>query len=394
MGALPMRHLALLLAAAVALADDGGIAPPTRWSHARGPASNSGQSRAQPPETFGGVRWTYKAKGAVLFPPVVWDGAIFLVDGDAKAKELVALDAETGKPWAKIAVRAPGQPAAASRCAFLVEEGKTLVQIRLEGRALSREWSLDVGAGASPPRIVDDEIYVTTPGALLSLRAGLSGPVWKAPGTFAGEPAARDGHVYALRRDGTKLVLSAFARADGKEASSVTVADPAEAGGGGRVVVGNRIAGALLPPEKAQTWAVLARSPGTAELTFARTEKLLTEPFVGDRLLLAMSADRAWTMFYTDDKAPRIPRVAAADRPELFEAPAGAIWLGESCQVFGDWCGDVIGNSVFWHARERPEGAALRKGLRFHAVPARDELLLLVPADGKSMLALAPEEIG
>lgn len=388
-----MRHLAILLAAAAAFADDGGIAPSTRWSHARGAASNSGQSRAEPPETFGGIKWTYKAK-AVLFPPVVWDGAIFLVDGDAKAADLVAIDAETGKPWGKTGVRAPGQPALASRSAFLVEEGKTLVQIHLDGRTLSRQWTFDVGAGASPPRIVDDEIYVTTPTALLSLRPGLSRPAWKVEGAFTGEPAARDGHVYALRRDGAKLVLSAYARADGKEATSVTIADPAEAGPGGRIVVGNRIVGALLPPEKAQTWAVLARNAGTAELTLSRTEKLLTEPFVGDRLLLAMSPDRAWTMYYTDDKSPRVPRVAAADRPELFEAPAAAIWLGESCQVYGDWCGDLIGNAVFWHARERPGGAVLRKGLRFHAVPARDALLLLVPADGKSMLALVPEEIG
>jgi PQQ-like domain len=389
-----MRHLALLLTAAAAIADDGGIAPDTRWSHARGPASCSGQSLAQPPETFGGLAWTYKAKGAVLFPPVVWDGAIFLVDGDAKAAELVALDAETGKPWARAAVRAPGQPAVSSRSAFLVEEGKTLVQIHLDGRALSRQWSYAAGAGASPPRIVDGEIYVATPGALLSLRAGMSRPAWKVEGAFAGEPAVRDGHVYALRRDGTKLLLSAYARADGKEASSVTLADPAEAGAGGRVVIGNRVVGALLPPEKAQTWAVLGRNPGTAELSLSRTEKLLTEPFVGDRLLLALSPDRVWTMYYADDKNPRIPRVTAADRPELFEAPAAAIWLGESCQVFGDWCGDMIGNAVFWHARERPEGAPLRKGLRFHAVPARDELLLLVPADGKTMLALVPEEIG
>jgi len=53
----------------------------------------------------------------------------------------------------------------------------------------------------------------------------------------------------------------------------------------------------------------------------------------------------------------------------------------------------MIQNTIFWHARERPEGAPLRKGLRFHPVPARNDLLLLVPADGKSMVALIPQEI-
>ena len=192
MGALPMRPpAALLLLAAAVLADDGGIAPDTRWSHARGPASCSAQSFADPPETFGGFAWTYKSKSVIRHPPVVWDDAIFLVEGDGKSGDLVVLDAETGKSWAHTSLRSPGEPALASRSAFLVEEGKTLVQFQLDGRALQRGWTYDVGAGASPPRIVDGEIYVATSAALLSLRAGLSRPVWKVDGAFAGEPAVR-----------------------------------------------------------------------------------------------------------------------------------------------------------------------------------------------------------
>jgi hypothetical protein len=388
-----MRHAAFLLLASAALADDGGIAPATRWSHARGPASCSGQSLAEPPETFGGLAWTYKARTAILFPPVVWDGAVFVVDGDAKTADLVALDAETGKPWARAAVRAPTQPAAFARSVFLLEERKTLVQLQLDGRTLTRGWTFEVGAGASPPRIVDGEIYVTTPTALLSLRAGLSRPAWKVEGTFAGEPAVRGDHVYALRRGSGNLLLSTYARAGGKEAASVALSEGAGEGAG-RIAVGNRVVGALIPPESAQTWAILSRDPDTGAVTLSRTAKLLMDPYVGDRLLLALAAEpRAWTTFYADDKRSTIPRVAPADRPELFGAPAAAVWLGECCQAFGDWCGDVIGNTIYWHARERPEGAPLRKGLRFHAVPARHALLLLVPADGKTMLAVAPEEI-
>jgi hypothetical protein len=399
MGALAMRHVAalLLLLAATALADDGGKAPPTRWSHARGPASCSGESWAEPPETFGGIAWTSKARGTFLFTPVVWDGAIFVVDGSAKSAELVALDAETGKPWAHAAVHAPGQPAVYARSVFLVEDGKTIVQYPLEGRTLERQWTYEAGAGASSPRILDGEIYVSTPGALLSLRAGLHEPIWKVAGTFAGELAVRGGHVYAVHRDGGKLVLSAYARTDGKEAASVVLSDSPKAGDDVRVVAGNRILGVLLPGGEG-TWALVERKPpegdGAPGLTFVRTEKLLTDPLSGDYSLLALSAEpRAWTLFYTDPQRPRLPRVEAKDRPDLFESPTACDWLGESCQTYGDWCGDVISNNIFWHARERPEGAPLRKGLRFCPVPARDGLLLFVPADGKSILALFPQEI-
>lgn len=395
MGVPAMRHAALaILLAAAARADDGGRAPDTRWNHARGPASCSGMSAAEPPESFGRIKWTYKSKGAVLSTPVVWDGAIFVVDGSDKRAELLALDVETGQVWARTAARAPGQPAAYARSAFLVEEGKAIVQIRLAGRAFSREWTYAAGPGVSSPRILDGEIYVTTPDALLSLRAGMRRPAWKIDGAFTGEPAVRDGHVYALRRDGTRLVLSVHARADGKEATSLVLGEIA--GAGGRIVLGNRIAAVLLPPEQGRTWAVLSRKAGEGapELALARTEKLLTDPLAGDYTLLAISAEpKAWTLYYTEEKQARLPRVAASARPELFEAPASPIWLGEACQCYGDWCGDVVSNTVFWHARERPEGAVLRKGLRFNAVPARNELLLLVPADGASILALAPEEI-
>lgn len=392
-----MRHVALsLLLTGIALADDGAWAPPTRWSHARGAAACNGLSRAQPPESFGRIAWTYKAKDAVLFTPVVWDGAIFLVDGSDKKADLVALDVETGQVWARTAVKSPGQPAVYQRSVFLVEEGKTLVQIRLAGHAFVREWTYDAGPGASSPRVIDGEISLVTSAALLSLRPGLSRPAWKVDGSFTGEPAVRDGHVYALRRDGAKVVVSAYARSDGKEATSVVVRETAPAGAGGRIAVGARIVGVLLPPEQDRSWALLSRdgTEGKADLKLIRTEKLLTDPMAGQFVIIALAAEpRAWTIYYSDEKQPAQPLVTAADRPELCESPRGCIWLGEACQCYGDWCGDLNSNVVYWHAMERPEGAPLRKGLRCDAVPARDELLLLVPADGKSVLALAPEEI-
>jgi len=395
MGVLTMRQAALALLVLVlvpaARADDGGIAPETRWNHARGPASNSGMSHAEPPESFGRFAWTYRAKGAIAFPPVVWDGAAFVVDG----KDLVALDVATGQVWARAAATAPGQPVAFAGSAFLVEEGKRLVEFRLAGRKLVREWACDAGEGLSCPRILEGEIYATTPAALLGLRVGMQTPAWKVEGAFTGEPAVRDGHVYALRRDGTNLVLAAFARTDGAEAASAIVSDKAE-GPGGRVVIGRDIAGVLLLPEEARTWALLSRKLDGDRLSLevARTEKLLTEPLAGMYTLLAVTEEpRQWCFLTLNPKEQRRPLVTQKDRPDLFEAVVPCVWLGESSQCFGAWCGDPFGNTILWHLNERPEGAQLRKGLRFHAVPARAGRLLLVPADGKSVVALAPEEI-
>ncbi len=390
MGVLAMRRLALaLLLAAAVRADDGAVAPETRWNHARGPASGSGISRATAPESFGGFAWTYRAKGEILFPPVVWDGAAFVVDGS----ELVGLDIATGRPWARVAAKAPGQPVAFAGSAFLVEEGRRLAQFRLARSKLSREWTYDAGPNLSTPRIVDGEIYATTPLALLSLRVGLGTPAWKTEGAFAGEPAVRDGHVYALRRDGASLALAAFGRTDGAEAASVVLSERAE-GRGGRVVVGKDIAAALLPPEDRHEWALVSRKLAGSELELglARTEKLLTDPVAGSFAVLAVTEEpRHWCFLTLNPKEARRP--FAADRPELLETVVAAVWLGESSQCYGDWCGDPFHNSIDWHASERPEGAHLRKGLRFHAVPARDGLLLFVPADGKTVVALAAEEI-
>jgi len=394
-----MRHIALaLVLAAVARAadDDGSLAPDTRWNHARGPASGNAMSAAEPPETFGRVAWTYKAKGAILFTPVVWDGAVFVVDGDAKRVELLALDAETGEVWARTAVHAPSQPAVFARNVFLVEEGRTLAQIALSGRTFSRVWSYEAGAGASSPCVIDGEVYLVTPGALLSLRPGLSQPAWRVEGAFTGEPSVRDGHVYALRRDGQRLLLSAYARADGAEATSIVLAEKAPAGPGGRIALGGHIAAALIPPESGHTWAILSRTPGDKgpQLGLVRTEKLLTDPLTTNFIIIAMAEEaKAWCGIYLDEKQPRRPFVGVSERPDLFESTTSCIWLGEAGQCFGDWCGNVVNNVLFWHARERPEGAVLRKGLRFHAVPARDALLLFVPADGKLVLAVAPEEV-
>jgi hypothetical protein len=162
------------------------------------------------------------------------------------------------------------------------------------------------------------------------------------------------------------------------------------------VVVGRDILGVLLPPEPARTWTLVSRklADGKLELGMGRKEKLLADPLAGNFTLISVTEEpRQWCFVTLNPKEERRPLVTAKDRPELLEVIAPPVWLGESQQCYGNWCGDPFGNSIGWHASERADGAVLRKGLRFHAVPVRDGLLLFVPADGKSVLALASEEI-
>ena len=198
------------------------------------------------------------------------------------------------------------------------------------------------------------------------------------------EPLAA-AYARAAARDGARVLdhtaVTGFLRSKGTIAGVETTAGRIAAGtvvlaAGGWLRALGRLAGLALPAQP------------------VRHQLLITEPIAGVFALLAATEEpRQWCLLTLNPKEERRPLVAAKDRPELFETVVPPVWLGESSQCYGDWCGDPFGNSILWHASERPEGAQLRKGLRFHAVPARDALVLLVPADGKSVVALAPEEI-
>jgi len=383
-----MKRLLLVLGLAVAAtaSEDGAAAPPDRWTHPRGPASCSAVSTAWPPESFGGFRWTWKPRDAIAATPLTWDGAVFVLDGSA----LVALDARTGKEWARIAVKDPGGMAVGGRSVFLLEGKGRLVQYLLEGETFRRGWSYEGGAGAAPPRVIDDEIYLLTPRAILSLRAGLSRPAWTIEGNFVGEPAVRGEDVYALRKDGEQLTLVLLRREDGRERLTWDLGPRHD---GGRLVVGNHV----LAVEAGGEWILLGRDANKdgVQIKSGHDELLDTEPFAGDQVLLALTRKpRAWTILRPAGDHQRMPLMTEKERPELFEGAAACVWLGESSQCFGTWCGDVNSNAIFWHVSERPEGKPFAKGVRFPAVPLGDECVLLVTADGKLLAALEPEKIG
>lgn len=388
--------LLALAAAASAGESDGGHAHPERWTHPQGPPSASGRSLARPPLSFGGILWSFKAKRQVLAPPLTWDGAVFVLDGTPKAATLVALDAENGKVLARAEVKAPGdpRPAVHDRSLFLLEHGTGLVEFRLEGRKLSRAWSYSVGEGASAPRILQGEVYVTGPQGLQRLRVGRSRPVWTAAGAFTGEAAVFGGHVYALRREGGSLVLAVHARADGKEVATATVAPEAKPAGDGRVAVSEEVAAARIGKG---SWALLARkeADGKPVLTFARTVELLSDPVLGRvAVALAPGGDGgAWTVFRTEGQQPVVPFVGGKQRPDLVAGAASPVLLQQTL-CFGTWAADVNANLVFWHLDERREVRDFAKGVRYPAVPAGHERLLVVPHDGKTLHLVGPEEIG
>jgi len=378
----------LFLAAGAAAGElDGAKAPPERWTHPHGPAAGNRRSAARVPDSFGGIRWSYTAKRQVLTPPLTWDGVAFLLDGPS----LVALDIESGRVIARAGVKPTDPPALAAynRSVFVLETSNRLVQLRLRGRQLVRGWSLDVGAGASAPCILDGEIYVRAAGGLLRLRAGARKPIWKTSGDYVGNPAAYGDHVYAVRRAGSSLELVAHARADGKVIASGDVGSKSTAQ---RVVITKKMAGIETTPGD---WTIFQRKTvrGDPELTFSRNEKLLSQPCTGQSTFLGLTNGPMW-VFLTMGKGKRQPLVHGKRRPELVDGVASPISLNWPTVCFGTWAGNVHSMRILWHLNERPEIKQFRAGVRFNAVPARNELLLIVPRDGKSLHAIGPEEIG
>jgi len=383
-----MPLLAALLACAAPLLageTDAGHAPAGRWPHPRGPASASGRSLAGPPDSFGGLRWSYAARAPLRETPLLWDGALFLLEG----KEIVALDAANGRLLARTAgPPAPtGAPAIHDRSVFLLDGGKRLVEWHLRARTLQQRWSCDVGEGAAGVRIHLGEIYVTTAGGLHRLRQGRNRPAWTAPGLYEGEPAVFGDHVYALRRSAAgELQLVILERRDAKEAG---VADLGDSGGtGGAVAVSEGLAAAQV----GDRWVFLAMAGPPPALRLLRAETLKTAPLLGPALAMAFSSADAWVLI-RDGKQQVQTFLPAKVRPDLATGIAAPVGMGEVV-CFGTWAGDINANEVLWHLGERPAVKQLAKGVGFPPVPCGDERMIVVAEDRKSVHCMVPEEIG
>lgn len=379
--------LGALCVTATADPRDGGHAATRRWTHPDGPASGSYRSEAAPPEDFGGIRWTYKARGELLAPPLVWDDAVFVLDGDSRSAQLVALDSEDGEVLAREKVQPGAAPRLAvyARSVFLREEG-ALVQYRLRRKKFERRWEFDVGGDASAPRILAGEIYVATSKGLLRLRAGLPAPVWTAEGPWTGTPAVFRDHVYGLKHAGSgALAFVAVARADGKAAASVEF----EAGDGARVEVAEGTAAARLLGRR---WALFKRKQEKDKLTltFERREELTVDPLLGSSIIIGLRAKPPlWHFLRFIEKHPA--NAMGKGRPDLVDGAAACVSLGGPVICFGAWCGDVNQNEILWNLHGTKE---FPHGVRFNAVPADDRRILLVPKDGKRLHLIGPEEIG
>jgi hypothetical protein len=387
--------LVLLAALGRAAEPDASRAAVERWTHPHGSAAGNGRSFARAPDSFGGTVWSFKAQKTILAPPLTWDGAAFVLDGGT----LAALDVEDGRVLARTPVNI-GQPrktAVYDRDFFCLEE-RRIVQYRLRGRKLTRGWSFEVGAEASAPAVVLGEIYLTTKGGLLRLRAGARKPAWRIAGDYVGDPAAYGDHVYALERSGGKLELVLHARTDGQVITSVGLGS-APSGRGGRVVVTETMLGAQIPGSKG-TWAILESKPaekGPPQLSFHHNETLHCQPSTGRSTFLALAHNPPTWCFVTLSKNPKrrlIPLVNLKRHPKLVKDRVAPISLNWPTVCLGSWAGNIHSMRILWRFDERPEIKALRDGVRFHAVPARHALLLVVAKDGQSLHAIGPEEIG
>jgi len=389
--------LALVLLAALVRAGepDASRAAVERWAHPHGSAAGNARSFARAPDSFGGAVWSYKARKTILAPPLTWDGAAFVLDG----RSLAALDVESGRVLARTSVNTdrPGKIAVHDRDFFCLEASR-LVQYRLRGRQLTRGWNFEVGSDASAPAIVSGEIYLTTKGGLLRLRAGARKPAWRIAGDYIGAPAAYGDHVYALMRANGRLELTLHARTDGAVVKSVYLGGAPDARGG-RVAVSESILGAQLPGSQG-LWAIVACKRvenGPPDLTFRRNETLGCQPSTGRTTFLSLAGKPLTWCYVTaskDGKRTLRPVVNAKRNPKLARTGVPPISLNWPTICFGTWAGNIHSMRILWRLDERPEIKALRDGVRFHAVPARHELLLLVAKDGRSLHAIGPEEIG
>ncbi|MHC4956815.1 MAG: outer membrane protein assembly factor BamB family protein [Planctomycetota bacterium] len=397
---LMLTRVSLILAVTALLAvsvqaDDGLYAPAERWTHPRGPASGSGRSHARAPRTFGGILWTAKAKGTILAPPVTWDGVAFVLDGDKNRAMLLAVDTRSGKTVSRVAVKSPGgtpQPAVDDRSVLIVEEGRRLVEFRLQNGRLQRRWNFDAGTGASAARVLDGEIYLPTADGLHRLRVGSRRPVWTAPGKFAGEPAVRGDHVYAVISADGKLSLAAYRRADGKYVAGC-VLGPDTAGAAPRVAAGSKSIGVRMPLKNSWALVELKAEAGNPSLTFGRVVSSTRDPLAG-RALVVLDGSGNWTVQSPSGKQKVWRFTGRAERADLVDGATAPIALRDDVVCFGMWAGNLSANRIHWHLKERADVKVFAQGLRYNPVPAGDRVLLTVPKSGKSLCAIGEEKIG
>jgi outer membrane protein assembly factor BamB len=162
-----------------------------------------------------------KGKPTDVTAPVYHEGLVFIAFLDG---ELVALDAETGKPvWVR---QLPGHlessPLAVEGMLFIGSDTTNLIALRASDGKI--EWQFNApGAIKASPSHHDGRVYFADyEGAMFSLDADSGKLLWrtnttKVPpfgeGGFYSSPAIAFGRVYAARDDGT---VFAFDQGDGK----------------------------------------------------------------------------------------------------------------------------------------------------------------------------------
>ena len=186
------------------------------------------------------------------------------------------------------------------------------------------------------------------------------------------------------------MALAVVDRMSGDVTERVEIGDD-PGGRGGRVVVGEGVVGAAVPPDGDGSWRILERTTkrGTVRLAYKRSVKLASSPIAFPNGLFALTAATTWSL---ESPARAVPVASPRRRRDLFVAITAPVALSGTA-VMGSWAANLRTREILWRLAEHGElMRAARKGLRF-AVPV-DKLLLMIPRDGLRIHAVREELIG
>jgi len=201
-------------------------------------------------------------------------------------------------------------------------------------------------------------------------------------------------------------MLAVHRREDGERVHECEVSS-APSKRGGQVVVTHGMVAVRVPPYKSRTWAILKMTTtrDAPELKLDSTRQLLTQPLGGRNILIALTDKRAFAVLRVKKPEPPsdgkkkhgrmplvFPLVGKSTRPDLIFGATSPIFMANGTVCFGTWAADINSNLIFWHLDEHKSIRDFEKGLRFGAVPAGHERLLVVSRDGKALYAIGPGE--
>lgn len=354
-----MRLFLLHLFAQAAVAGgalDGAIAPPGRWIDARGAPSGSRASEAMPVERDVEEAWSLALPAPALAPPVLWDGTLFLLCGDGRAAQIVAVDLGSGALLSKQA--APESPrrylCVWNGTVLLPKRDHALAGVRFNQNAFVRAFEFDAGGPVDEPVFYEGEIYAVANGALARIHPGLLKPLWTGRRGARGKPAIQGAFVHVLEARDDERMLALYDRASGSLAKvfPIGATRPAADRGGadGVAVRGDAALVASSAPFRTE-----GGSQSHAFVRLDRNEARGLDGFWSFGLPPAVhrtgflgygrgDKEPAWEVW--EERGGRV-LARASTHPWLFRSAVAPAVLGDVA-YFGTWAADLETGEILW----------------------------------------------